>query len=72
VIREHFVAGTDYPLDDFVSACRRALTAASERVRVRYGTPCSLALGQLVQIEARAKRFAGSPEARILLESFEA
>jgi uncharacterized repeat protein (TIGR04042 family) len=72
VIREHFVAGTDYPLDDFVSACRLALTAASERVRARYGSPCILALAQLVRIEARAGRFAGRPDAKVLLESFEA
>jgi uncharacterized repeat protein (TIGR04042 family) len=71
VVRDHLVVGTEYPLVDFVLLCRVALTAASERVRARYGSPCSLALGQLGQIEATAQRFSGLPDARVLLESFE-
>jgi len=70
VIREHFVEGKDYALPDFLAASRTALNAASERVRARYGSPCSLALGQLARIEASAARFADQPNARVLFESF--
>jgi uncharacterized repeat protein (TIGR04042 family) len=70
VIREHYVAGKNYALADFLATSRAALNAASERVRVRYGSPCSLALGQLARIEATASRFAGQPDASVLFESF--
>jgi uncharacterized repeat protein (TIGR04042 family) len=70
VIREHFVVGRDYALADFLAISRTALNAASERVRARYGSPCSLALGQLARIEATAARFAGQPDAKVLFETF--
>ncbi len=69
-IRDHFVPGTAYPLAEFLDRSRAALHAASERVRARYGRPCSLALGQLAAIEAEAARFAAGPDACVLFESF--
>ena len=71
IIRDHFTAGSQYPLVDFVTISRAALTAASERVRVRYGSPCALALGQLAAIEASAARFAGQADTDVTFESFE-
>ncbi len=70
VIREYFVAGKAYALSDFLATSRIALNVASERVRARYGSPCSLALGQLARIEATAARFADQPDASVLFESF--
>jgi uncharacterized repeat protein (TIGR04042 family) len=70
IVRDHFVPGTTYTLADFVSRSRAALAAASERVRARYGAPCSLALGQLARIEAAAGRFAHQADARVVFESF--
>ena len=70
-VREHFTPATRYPLAEFVARSRNALTAASERVRVRYGAPCSLALGQLACIEATASRFADSPDAHVVFEKFQ-
>ena len=40
VIKDYFAAGQTYPLTDFLSRSRTALTIASERVRAKYGFPC--------------------------------
>ena len=68
IIRDHFTPGTHYQLPEFLTRSRNALMAASDRVRQRYGSPCSLALGQLARIEATATRYADTTE--ILFESF--
>jgi uncharacterized repeat protein (TIGR04042 family) len=70
VVRDYFVPGDAYELADFLARSRTALGSASERVRVRYGVPCSLALGQLARIEAAAARFADRPNARVVVEAF--
>jgi len=57
VIRNHFAPGTTYPLADFLTRSRAALTAASKRVQQIHGSPCSLALGQLARIEKTAARY---------------
>ena len=69
IVRDHFTAGTIYPAPEFLMRCRIALTAASDRVRERYGSPCSLALGELARIEATAAHF--PPDAEVLFKSFE-
>lgn len=65
VIRDHFEEGEVYPLAEFMARARIALTVASERVAARYGHPCSLALGQLAQLERRATTFADQPQAKV-------
>ncbi|MBD1874546.1 MSMEG_0570 family nitrogen starvation response protein [Nodosilinea sp. FACHB-131] len=57
VVKDYFAPATSYPLTDFVERSRTALTIASDRVQAKYGMPCSLALGQLRQIEATASRY---------------
>ncbi len=71
VVAKAFEAGRAYPLETFVEISRTALTAASERVRARYGRPCRLALGQLEQIEATARRQAAAagPDAEVIVEA---
>ena len=71
VIREHFVVGNTYALADFVSRSRAALTIASERVREKHGFACSLALGQLATIEARAETFVTHKDASVTIEAFD-
>ena len=71
VVKEHFIPGESYPLDDFLARARAALNEASARVAQRYGHPCSLALGQLAAIEAGGRRFQSMPDARIGVERFE-
>lgn len=71
VIKDVFAVGASYPLDTFVATARDALTIASERVRARYGFPCSRALGQLARIESAAARFDGASGAEVTVEAFE-
>ena len=71
VIKDYFEPGQDYPVEDFVSKSREALTIASDRVKARYGFPCSLALGQLREIEAAASTQPRDAGAAVLVEAFE-
>ncbi len=71
VIKDYFVPGRDYPVEDFVAKSREALTIASDRVQARYGFPCSLALGQLREIEASASLQRRDAGAAVLVEAFE-
>jgi uncharacterized repeat protein (TIGR04042 family) len=68
VVRDHFDPGTLYSLADFLSRSRAALTAASDRVKAIYGTPCPRALGQLARIERATAGF--STDTQVLFESF--
>lgn len=61
VIKDYFAPGGSYPLTDFLERSRTALDIASGRVEARYGVPCARALGQLHDIEVRARRFADNP-----------
>ncbi len=71
IVAEAFELGRAYPLATFVEISRTALIAASDRVRARYGRPCSLAMGQLARIEATAKRQAATagPDAQVIVEA---
>ncbi len=71
VIKDFFAVGADYALIDFVARSRSALSIASERVRAKYGMPCSRALAQLARIETAASAFAGDPGARVAVDAFE-
>lgn len=71
VVREHLTVGESYPLADFIERCRTALSIASERVRARYGVPCSRALGQLASLEAKALRLKDHPGGDVAVLAFE-
>jgi len=71
VIADHLDAGTPYPLAQFLEISRLALAEASERVRQKYGFPCSRAMGQLARIEATAATYANQPDATVVVEGFE-
>ncbi len=57
VIREYLEVGASYSVGDFLERSRRALSIASDRVREKLGTPCTLAARQLEQIEIKARGF---------------
>jgi uncharacterized repeat protein (TIGR04042 family) len=57
IVEEYFQAGESYPVPEFVTRSREALGIASDRVRAKYGFPCSLAAGSLAAIETTAARF---------------
>jgi len=71
VVKEFFVPGARYPLDDFVARSRAALGIASERVLEKYGFACSRALKQLARIEEGARAYAALADATVLIEGFE-
>ena len=71
VIKDYLVPGQSYALAGFVEKTTEALTVASDRVKARYGFPCSLAIGQIRAIEAAAARQPRAPGASVLVEAFE-
>ena len=71
VIKDYFQPGDTYNLDEFLTRARTALNIASERVKARYGMPCSLALGQLARIESAAGRFLAIPDPYVTVEGFD-
>jgi uncharacterized repeat protein (TIGR04042 family) len=71
VIKDYFVIGEKYSLAEFLTRSRAALKIASDRVRAKYGHPCSRALAQLTRIEAVSQTFAGTPGARVAIDAFE-
>jgi uncharacterized repeat protein (TIGR04042 family) len=70
VVRDFLCEGESYSVPDFLQRSQEALQIASERVKAKYGYPCSLALGQLARIEATATQFEGQEDARVACESF--
>lgn len=71
VIKDYFAKGASYPLADFLARSRTALAIASERVRAKYGYPCSRAIAQLARIESIATGFAELPDARVTIDALE-
>ena len=65
VVNQYFQSGQIYELQDFVQRSRESLNLASERVRQRYGSPCSMAIAQLNRIETKAIQFDQEPTAPI-------
>jgi uncharacterized repeat protein (TIGR04042 family) len=65
IVKEYFVPQSEYTLDDFVSRSRTSLQIASDRVLAKYGMPCGRALGQLQQIENKAKSYQGLAEPKV-------
>ena len=55
IIREFYEVGRSYTPAEFLSASRDGLRAASDRVRMRYGSGCSRAMAQLAAIEQKAE-----------------
>jgi len=71
IIKEYLLPGAAYPLGDFLTRCRVALKIASDRVSVKYGHSCSLALAQLGRIEARCGGFGEACDGVVWVEGFE-
>jgi uncharacterized repeat protein (TIGR04042 family) len=71
VIKDHLEPGRTYPLDEFRELSRTALSIARERVRAKYGFPCSSALSQIERIDARCRRFEDRPDASVGILSFQ-
>ncbi|MGL4882545.1 MAG: MSMEG_0570 family nitrogen starvation response protein [Waterburya sp.] len=70
VVKQYFTPGEKYQLAEFVEKSRIALNIASDRVKAAYGFPCSLALGQLKQIESKAAEYQEISDPQVLLIEF--
>ncbi len=70
VIKDYFEENQAYDLADFLQRSRIALNIASDRVKAKYGFPCSRALGQLAKIEAAAARQT-APDGKVRTFSFD-
>jgi uncharacterized repeat protein (TIGR04042 family) len=68
VLGEYLDQGAAYPLAEFERRTRAALTEASDRVRAKYGFPCSRAAASLAGIEARLARF---DDGEVVVEALE-
>ena len=69
IIRRHLASGS-YHLEDFLERARQGFTAASERVRLVHGHPCSQAAAQLRAIEAVGTKFEHSSDACVTVEPY--
>ena len=65
IIRDFYEVGRSYTLAEFLAASRQGLNAASDRVRMRYGSGCSRAMAQLAAIESRAKTLDASAAVKV-------
>jgi uncharacterized repeat protein (TIGR04042 family) len=70
VVGEYLEPGCAYALTEFVERSRAALRIASERVRSKYGYPCSRAARTLVDIERKADEFRGWTDAIVHVEVY--
>ena len=72
IIEEYLSVGAEYPVAEFLSRTRSALTVASERVQQRYGFACSSALDQLAALEQASERLSPAERSgRVKVVSFE-
>lgn len=69
-IRDAFVLGEGYRIDEFVARSRTALAYASDRVAKKYGYGCAHAQRQIAEIETRAAAFADRDNAYVTVEAF--
>lgn len=71
IVQEYFAAGARYPVPEFVRLSREALGIASDRVRAKYGFPCTRSAATLADIEGAAARFSG-PDQSVTVRGFRA
>jgi uncharacterized repeat protein (TIGR04042 family) len=66
VIHDYFKAGEAMPMSDFLLRSTKALNAASDRVRQRFGFACSSAMDQLDEIQGWSQKYQADATVRIL------
>jgi uncharacterized repeat protein (TIGR04042 family) len=66
VVLKHFGQGEEMSVAEFLARSREALSAASERVREKYGFACSSAAAQLKSIEEWTRSYERDATIRIL------
>ncbi len=70
VIRDYLAVGAVYAVAEFVDRSRTALRIGSDRIRAKYGYPCSRAARSLARIEAKARVFPQTPDVAVRIEAY--
>ncbi len=70
IVATYFEVGRAYGVAAFAALARRALQAASDRVKETYGHPCARAAASLAIIEQQAARFASELGATVTILGF--
>jgi uncharacterized repeat protein (TIGR04042 family) len=70
IIKDYFTQGDELALPEFLEKIRTALAIASDRVKAKYGYPCSRAHATLAAIERHAAPLLAHPDARIKILEF--
>lgn len=71
IVKEYFETGKTYTVSDFLARSRESLNIASDRVKKKYGFPCTRALGQLRRIETAAEPYLTDADAPVTIIQFE-
>ena len=66
IVREYFRSGLTLTIEELVETSTRALDAASERVRAKYGFACTSASHELRDIQLRAGNFDSEEQVTIV------
>lgn len=66
VMHDHLEVGASYPVAEFVERTTTALAAASERVRQRFGVPCTAAATTTALVRRTAAAFAADQPVQVL------
>lgn len=70
VVKDYFTPECEYDLEDFVERSRTALQIASDRVKLKYGSPCGLALGQLEDIIMKSSEYKNFTQPKVQVIQF--
>ena len=68
VVHDHLEAGRSYAVAEFVDRATAALTEASDRVRARWGRPCTAARASLDTIRHHAE---AQPDGLVAVEAID-
>lgn len=70
IVKDYFIPGQEYDLEEFVQRSQTSLQIASDRVKAKYGRPCGLALGQLQTIELRSAQYRHLSQPKVKIIQF--
>ncbi|MEM9255201.1 MAG: MSMEG_0570 family nitrogen starvation response protein [Pseudomonadota bacterium] len=71
VIKDYLSADTSYPLEEFLQRAEQGLSAASERVQLKFGFACSAAADQWSRIHGRAQVGGYDSAAKVYVQKIE-
>ncbi|MEM9155830.1 MAG: MSMEG_0570 family nitrogen starvation response protein [Cyanobacteria bacterium P01_F01_bin.33] len=70
VVKKYFEISESYSISDFLERSRESLNIASDRVKAKFGFPCSLAMGSLQSIERAAAEYGDRSDGMVKVIQF--